>query len=312
MSNIIFSANVVLPLLVLMAVGYFIRLKSLLDIKAISQCNTLVFKLFLPVLLFNNVRSSSIGELGGIGLFLFVIVFIILSFIIATVVIMMIEKDNAKRGVMIQGIARSNYALFGIPLVGLLFPDGNLAIASILVALVIPMFNILSVVVLTCFGSKNTDIKSILLSIVKNPLIIGTFLGIICLLIQIEFPQFIEQSLTNVGSVATPFSLMMLGAGFEFQSVGTQIKRIGIVVLGKLVIVPAIILTIAVFMGFSGIELACLLVIFASPTAVSSFTMAKTMGGDSELAASIVVFTSTLCIFTMFLAIFVLKSLQLL
>ncbi|MFI3237312.1 MAG: AEC family transporter [Lachnospiraceae bacterium] len=311
MDNIIFSANVVLPLLILMALGYFVRHKGLLDGKSVSQCNGLVFKLFLPVLLFNNVRNSSVEELGAIDLFIFVFIVALSNFIIATIVIMIIEKENPKRGVMIQGIARSNYAIFGIPLVTLLLPDGNVAVASILIAIVIPLYNVASVIVLTCFGTKNANMKQVFLAILKNPLIIATALGMVALFLDISFPSFIETSITNVASVATPFSLFLLGASFELKSVESDFKRILITVLGRLVISPAVALTLGAFWGFRGVELACIMVIFGSPTAVSSFPMAETMGGDGKLAASIVVFTSTFCIFSIFAIIVILKTLQL-
>lgn len=308
MENIIFSANVVLPLLILMVVGYFARSRKWIDKKNVSQCNALVFKAFLPVLLFNNVRASSIDDLSAVKLFTFVLIATVSVFILATLFVVCIEKENKKRGVMIQGIARSNYALFGIPLVTMLFPGEDVAVASILIAIVIPVFNIASVAVLTYFGAKNASVKNILLAIVKNPLIIGTFLGIILLSLDVSFPTAIESALTSIGSIATPFALFLLGASFEFKKIKHKIKEIIISVVGRLVVVPLVVLTIAVLLGFRDMELACIMVIVGSPTAVSSFTMAETMGGDAELASAIVVFTSTFCIITMFIAILIMKS----
>lgn len=303
MENIIFSANIVLPLLVLMVVGYFAKSKKLLDDNSVSQCNSLVFKMFLPLLLFNNVRSSSLEDLGNVGLFLFVGLFACLGFLISGLIVMKIEKEDFNRGVMIQGISRSNYALFGIPLVTLLFPDRNIAVAAILIAIVIPIFNICSVIVLTYFSDKSSNIKNMFTSILKNPLIIGTVLGIICLVFNIRFPYVIEQSISNLGSIATPFSLFLLGASFQFNSVSTYKKQIAISVLGKLVIQPVLMLGLAILLGFRGVDLGCVMIVFGSPTAVSSFTMAKTMGSNSDLASAIVVFTSIFCIFTMFIYI---------
>lgn len=308
MDNVIFSANIVSPLLVLMIVGYIARRQNLFDDSAVSQFNSLTFKMFLPLLLFQNVRSSSLDDLGNTKLFVFVSIFAILGFVVASFIVTFIEKDNANRGVMVQGIARSNYSLFGIPLITMLFPNENVAVASILIAIVIPIFNIGSVVVLTYFSEKSSDMKNIIMSILKNPLMVATFSGIVCLALNLQFPYVIEQSMNNLASIATPLSLFLLGASFEFNSISKYKLQIIISVIGKLIIKPAIVLGIGVMCGFSGVDLGCIMIVFASPTAVASFTMAKTMGANSDLASAIVVFTSIFCIFTMFLYILVFRS----
>lgn len=308
MDNVIFSANIVAPLLVLMIVGFMARRQNLFDDNAVSQFNSLTFKMFLPLLLFQNVRSSSLDDLGNTNLFVFVSIFAILGFAVSSFIVMGIEKDNSNRGVMVQGIARSNYSLFGIPLITMLFPDENVAVASILIAIVIPIFNIGSVVVLTYFSEKSSDIKNIFMSILKNPLMVATFSGILCLALNIQFPYIIEKSMDNLASIATPLSLFLLGASFEFNSINKYKKQIIISVIGKLIIKPATILAIGVLLGFTGVDLGCIMIVFASPTAVASFTMAKTMGANSDLASAIVVFTSIFCIFTMFLYILVFRN----
>lgn len=308
MENIIFSANIVLPLLILMLAGYITKARNMLDTKSVSQCNSLVFKLFLPILLFSNVRSSSLSNLSSPWVFIYAGTVAISTFIIATIIVCKLEKSNPRRASMIQGMARSNYALFGIPLVTTLFPNDDIVVASILIAVVIPIFNICSVIVLTYFGSEKADIKAILLAVLKNPLIIGTFLGICCLLLNVSFPYFIEQSLSNLASIATPFSLFLLGASFKYGKIREILKQLIFTICCKLVVIPSIALLLAIALGFRGVELGCLMVVFASPTAVSSYTMAETMGADTDLASSIVVFTSIFCIFTVFLAIFLLKS----
>lgn len=311
MENIIFSANVILPLLILMATGYLAKHLKLISPPTTLQMNSLVFQIFLPILLFNNVRSCESIEMINLNVFLFVFIGVLLTFIIVTVVIMAIEKDASKCGVMIQGIARSNYALFGIPLITMLFPNEDLALASLLVALVIPSFNIYSVVILTVFGSKSINVKNILLGIIKNPLIIGTALGIVVFVTGFTFPEFLDTSFNNLGSISTPLALFLLGAGFEFNQVKSVKKQLILVCLGRLVVIPAVILLIAVAMGFTGVELACIMIVFSAPTAVSSYTMAQKMGGNSELASAIVVFTSSFAIISIFVLVYVLKMLNL-
>lgn len=311
MSNIIFSINAVAPLLVLMWLGYYCKYKKMLATQTITQCNGLVFKIFLPTLLFNNIRGGSILIAGSESLLLFVFVGILLSFLLALIVSLVFEKDNKKIGVMVQGIARSNYALFGIPLMTLLVPNEDLSIGSLLILLVIPMFNVFSVIALNYFCANKTDFNSIWKGIVTNPLIIATCLGLMVSGLSIDIAEAADKSLLYVGNMATPFSLFLLGAGFEMKNIGNRLNDIIISTTCRLIIIPVIALSCAVAFGFSGVELACIMAVFLSPTAVSSYSMAEAMGGDGHLAASIVVFTSIGCIVTIFIAILVLKSMQL-
>lgn len=308
MENIIFSANIVLPLLVLMVAGYLSKSHGWLDTHSVAQCNALVFNLFLPILLFCNVRASSLSSITSPWIFIYAAISATLGFVLATAIVCKMEPVNARRGAMIQGMARSNYSLFGIPLFIALFPNEDIVIPSILIAIVIPTFNVCSVIVLTYFSSAKTNAKAIFLAVLKNPLIIGTFFGMVCLLNNITFPYFIEKSLTNLSVIATPFSLFLLGASFKYGKMNEIIKQIIFSVSFKLILLPVIAISIGIALGFRGVELGCIMVIFASPTAVSSYTMAEIMGADVDLASSIVVFTSIFCIFTVFLAILILKS----
>lgn len=310
MDNIIFSANVIVPLLIMMLIGYISKYLGMINEKTLSQCNNMVFKIFLPIMLFNNVYKSSVDNIPSVSLFAFVIIGIILCYSLTTVFVMMIEKSNPKRGAMIQGIARPNYALFGIPLITLLFPNDDISVASVLLAVVIPCLNIGAVVVLTYFGSKNANMKAVFMGILKNPLIIGTFTGIFFMLLNIELPYVVTKSITELEGIATPFSLFLLGSSFEFNKIKNIMKELVISVLAKLVIIPVIALSIAILMGFRGVELGCLMLVFGSPTAVSSYPMAEKMGADAEIASAIVVFTSIFSIVSVFISIFLLRTFE--
>ncbi len=302
--NLIFTINVIFPLVALMAVGFGAKHLKKVSKDTVSQCNSLMFKLFLPILLFNNVRNTSLDSIMNFEVFGFVLVFVTLSFIITTIIIMKVEKDNSKRGVMIQGICRSNYALFGLPLIELLHPGQDLGIAAALVAIVIPIYNIYSVIILTVFNGGEIKIKKILKNLVSNTLIIGTLCGVIVLLLGVKMPQMLDSTFNNFAVIATPLALFMLGASFDMSRVKKIGKQLAIICAGRLVILPTIVVGIAILMGFRGIELTCLMVIFYSPTAASSYVMAVEMGGDGDLAAGTVVMTTMLCVVSMFVVIY--------
>ena len=197
----------------------------------------------------------------------------------------------------------------GIPIASALLGDAGLGPVSILIAVIVPIFNVLSVVVLEVFRSGRPQPVKVLVQILKNPLIIGSALGILALLLKIMLPGFLVSAVKGIGSAATPLQLFLLGAFFRFDGLRQYRRELTTVTLGKLVVVPAALLSAAALLGFRGVEFVSLLGIFASPTAINSFTMAQQMGGDEELAGDIVIVTSAASAFTFCGWIFLFKSL---
>ncbi len=311
MENLILSLNVVLPLFLTMALGYFLKLIGMFNKTLLDSMNNLVFKAFLPMLLFNNIYKTSLDGVLNVNLLSFAFIAVICSFVIVTLIVPLIEKDNKKRGVMIQGIFRSNFVIFGLTVASSLYDESTIGIIAILVAVVIPTFNVLAVICLEIFRGGKLNIKQLIKGIITNPLIIASAIGITFLYFGIKLPTAIEKSISDISKIATPLSLILLGGSFAFSDVRTHLKQMLITVVGRLIILPGIVIPISIWAGFRGIDLVGLLLIFASPTAVSSFTMAQKMDGDSDLAAQIVVFTSAFSVLTVFLWIFILKHFSL-
>ncbi|WP_195251246.1 AEC family transporter [Romboutsia sp. 1001713B170207_170306_H8] len=310
MNNLILSFNVVSPLFLVMSLGYYLKHIKLLDLKTLNSMNTICFKVFLPLLLFYNVYKSDIKSSFNLNLILFSVISVIILFLFLLIVIPKIEKDNSKCGVMIQGIFRSNFVIFGMPVATELFGDEKIGITALLIAIVVPLFNLLSVIALELFRGedKNIDYKKIIKGVITNPLIIASAIGLIFVLLGIKLPTFLEKSVNDISKIATPFSLILLGGYFSFGNVQSYFKKTIFIVSNKLIFVPLIFIPIAVAFGFREIELLSILLVFAAPTAVSSFQMAKQMGGDSILAEQSIVFSCLFCIPTVFLWILILKQ----
>ena len=309
MENLILSLNVVLPLFLMIVLGYVLKMIRVYDEHTISGMNQLVFKVFLPLLLFINIYQTDVAGVFSLKLMMIAVIGVLGSFFVTWFIIHFIEKDHRKCGVLIQGIFRSNFVIFGIPVTTSLFGAEATGIASLLVAVVVPLFNMLSVIILEIYRGHQTNMKKILKGIITNPLIIGSLTGLLFLLLGIKIPLALEKTIGDLSRVTTPLALVILGASFTFSSVRGQVKGILIGVFGRLVIIPMICLLVAIMLGVRGVELAVLMSLFGSPTAVSSFSMAKQMDGDAQLAGHLVVFGSMFSVITMFLWIFIFKQL---
>ena len=304
----ILSFNVVLPLFLMIVLGYSLKRIRVYDEHTISGVNQLVFKVFLPLLLFINIYQTDVAGVFDLKLMLVAVLGVLGSFFMTWLIIAWIEKDNRKRGVLIQGIFRSNFVIFGIPVTTSLFGAEATGAAALLVAVIVPIFNMLSVVILEIYRGSRINVPKILKGIITNPLIIGSVTGLLCLLLHIKIPLVLEKTISDLSKVTTPLALVILGGAFTFSSMKGNVKQIAIGVLGKLVIVPVICLSFALLIGIRGVGLAISMSIFASPTAVSSFSMAKQMDGDADLAGHLVVLGSMLSVVTMFIWIFIFKQ----
>ena len=314
MESLVLALEVVFPLLLLMVVGYAMNFFKLCDESNFEVLNRLVFKIFLPVLLFYNVYKTNIQDAINPPLMLFCILAVVAVVAVMFVFIPLIEKDNRKRGVMIQGIFRSNFVLFGLPVTISLLGEANVGVTSVLIAVVVPLFNVLAVVCLEFFRGGKFDTKKLLhifKGIVTNPLIIASTLGVLCLVFNIKFPEFAMKGVSDISKIATPLALIVLGGTFKFKKISANLGRIILVTVFKLVVVPAAVIAIAASIGYRGAPIVTMLSMFASPTAVSSFTMAQQMDGDGELAGQIVVCTTVFSIITIFAFVVCLKSLNL-
>ncbi|MDF2614562.1 MAG: transporter [Clostridia bacterium] len=309
MENLIFAINVVLPLFLMMLLGYILTKLKFWDTQFIKAANRVSFKLFLPILLFSNIYEADRNQLLDIKLIVFSVTGVLIVIFFATLFVMLFIKDNRRRGVLIQAIFRSNFLIFGIALSENIFGSGGAGVAAKLVGVLIPLFNFCAVIILEAYGKENKkNISTMFLGVIKNPLIIGCVLGILTVRLNIAIPKAIEKSLHDIGTIGAPLAVLMLGAGFNLKGLKKDMKYILIGMLGKLVVVPIIALGAALFLGFRNYELVALLAAFGSPVAINSYIMAEQAGADSELAGELVVATTFLAPFTLCLFIFFFKE----
>lgn len=309
MENLMISANAVLPMCLVMALGYGTRRLSWLRREEISTINKIAFRIFLPCLLYYNIYCSDLSGSFDPLLMAYAVGGVLLTFGLALGYTLLTEKLPERRGVLIQGMFRSNYVIMGIPVATALLGADQLGTVSILIAVIVPLFNMLAVVVLEVFRGQKPKPLHILCQIAKNPLVIGSVLGILTLVAGIRLPHILEQTIQSVSAIASPLQLFLLGAFFQFSGLKTYRRELVTVSIAKLIVSPGLFLGLGALLGFRGVAFVSLIGIFASPTAVNSFTMAQQMGGDAELAGDIVVTTSAASILTMFLWIFLFKSL---
>ena len=311
MENLILSFNLVAPIFLLMAIGWLlVNRTKLADEALMAKLNTLVFQLFLPCMLFRNVYQVDLREEFSGTVVLFAAGSLLLLVAILWVVVPRVVKNPRQQGVVIQGIFRSNYVIFGVTVVTNLYGAEHAAMASLLSAVLVPMYNLLAVIVLTVFGDgKALSIRGMLWKIAKNPLILATLAGIVVALSGISFPSFVDDTLADLAGLATPLAFLVLGGQFDCSKIRGNLKITLPVLAVKLVVLPVLTIPVMVCLGYRGSDLLSLVLAYQTPVAVSSYIMAEQAGADGQLAGQLVVFSSAVCLVTLFVTIFILKQL---
>ncbi|TNF06521.1 MAG: AEC family transporter [Bacillota bacterium] len=330
-ATFLFAMNAILPIVLLILLGVFLRKIKMIDMHFNNVLIKYVFRVGLPALLFYNVyKIQSFDEINW-DIVIYTTIATLIIFTVGIVIVKIFTKDDRQKGVILQTAFRSNYALLGIPLAEAIGGSAALKVVSLLAAFSIPLANILSVIALTMFQKnefgERISIKKMILNIVSNPLIIAVFLGLFALFIRSLIPTNSEGvpvfTLTNqlpfsisllkmISQTASPMALIALGGQFEISVVKPLLKQITLGVSLRILIVPAITMFVAYLLQdrFTGLKESypALIALYGAPVAVSSAIMAQEMGGDEQLAAQLVIWTTTLSMFTIFITIVILRS----
>lgn len=311
MNSFIISVNAILPIFMIMFLGVLLRRLNILPEHLAQALNKLTFKLLLPMSLFKSIAGSDFRASVDTRFLLSCVGLILLVYATAWVVVRACVKDNARRGALIHGTFRSNYIILGMPVVEALFGADQVASAAVVTAVAIPVFNVLAVFTLEYFRGGTPSFKAILKGISRNSLIWGCVLGLAAALLPVELPTLILTPVKQLAGAATPIALLALGASLKADTfkAGKGMLLAGVAL--RLVMAPVIGLGLGILLGFRGVQLGVMLALFASPTAVSSYTMAQQMGADADLAGGLVVATSAVSCLTMFLWSFSLMELGL-
>jgi predicted permease len=265
----------------------------------------------IPFQLFKSIYTADFSASYDSRLLIFSIAALILSGVISTLFAMGYTKNGAVRGALAQSMFRGNIILVGASLITSMYGDEGLAALSIVAAFLVPLLNILCVILLSVFdpAEKGLDVKSIFINIVKNPLVVAALLGLFVNFTGIDFPVFLDKTISNIAGIATTFALILLGGSFAFSDMKGRVKDVFLSVFGKLIFFPILCMTAAYFLGMRGVNYSVVMCIFSAPTTVSGYTMAKMMNSDSELAALSVVFTTLFSVFTLFIFVYISKAL---
>ena len=323
-SVFMYAFNALMPILILIFLGFFLKKINFLTDSFLDVGNRLMFRIALPAMLFVNVYNGidSFTDIRWSSA-IFAVIMVSIVFILGLVVAILFVKDKKKKGVVLQCSFRSNCAIIGLVLADGLGGPEAVAVMGLLTGFAVIMFNVLAVVSLTVFtDDEKTSFSEIIRGIITNPLIIGIAIGLVALLLKGIFPvdtklKFLFSATENIGKLATPLALIVLGGKFSFEAGGGMLREIVIGTVMRVVVAPVLALSAAVFLTYRGLvsfgpaDFPAFVAVFATPVAVSSAVMAAEMKSDADLAGQLVVWTSISSVITIFVFVVTLRTLGL-
>ena len=309
MPILLFTLNIVAPIFLLIVLGIFLKQIGMVNSEFVSKSSLLVFKVSLPSLIFLKIATVKISEAFDGKLILTSLVIVILIAAFSWFLSNIVAQNPKDKGVFIQGSFRSNFAIIGLALVANLLGENELGRASLVLAFVMPLYNILAVVALTLpfdNGNESKVLKSII-EIAQNPLIIAAVVAAPFSIYSIPLGNIATTTLTYLAKISLPLALISIGASLNLTRLKEASKLSFLAMFNKIILFPSAAVIIGVLLNFDSNQLGILFVLFASPTAIASFVMADAMGSNSKLASDIIVVTTLFSVITLSAGIIVLK-----
>lgn len=312
LSDLSFSLQITAPIFVIIGLGFLFKKLGWINDEFANMGSALVFKVTLPCLLFVKLSMTDFKHSLPVTLLAYAVLATVVVFALIDIFATPMVKEIRDKGVFVQGAFRSNMGIIGLALCISTFGEEVLGIASIYLAVLTILFNILAVITLTRhLDSRNTkELASVFAEILKNPLIISIAAGISVSVLNIPIPDIAIRTGEYFARMTLPLALVCAGASIrikEFQASPPLYWSSAM----KVVLVPLIITAGGVLIGLRGEQIGVLYLMCASPTAAASYPMAQAMRGNHYLAAAIIAVTSAGSLVFTTMGIFLLRVFEL-
>ena len=300
MEAFLIAMRAVMPMALLMGIGAVLRLTGITDRDTMKKVDVISFRLLIPCLMFYNIYNADFAAMKGSVYIQYALGVLAILFVVALTVVPKLEKDPRTAAALGQVIVRPNFIIFGVVVAESIYGKGNVGAVALLGAVTVPVFNAMAAVVLEVGRSGKANLRNLMVSILKNPMVIAAILGVAVNLSGLRLPASAETVVSDLSDMSTPLSFLSLGVSLDVAAISSRIRPLAIGVVGRLILVPGIFMPIAAALGIRGQELTALTIFLAAPAAVAGYPMAVAMGADGELAGQSVIFTTLLSMITIF------------
>jgi len=291
-----------LALLAVLLFGAGLRTTGILDRRRTELLNAFAYYVALPALIFVSTYDRAIGDLlspalvGGLLLVLFTTVGL-------AALVHRNRDSSARRSVAIVQSYHSNLGYLGLPLVAATFDASVTAIASVVLGVVTLTQMPLTILVLSTLNGADVSLAKELRGLATNPVLATLVGGLAVGSLGFSIPSAAATGLDAVGSLALPIALLCVGASLQVDPADVDLEATATVVALKIGLMPVLAWAVFSTLAVDSATFTASVVMFGTPTAVSTFVFANELGGDREFASLNVFVTTLLSIATLFVLI---------
>ncbi|MBR0437439.1 MAG: AEC family transporter [Clostridia bacterium] len=301
MEYLITSFQVVMPLLILMAVGLLLRVSKIASKDAFLVMNRVVYYAGLPCMMFHNITQKTATGDADWSVAAYALGATLVLFVLFWLIAPRFVKDPRRRGAITQASVRSNDSIFSLTVAAMMLGDGNFNLTVFVAALVAVAYNLLSIITLEMNRGGKIRFGSFLRNLATNPVILSVIAAYLFRLTGWTLPAVLDKPITHLSNMVPPLGFLTLGGILTFEGVKANRKALTFIAIMRLIVIPLAVIGGAVALGFRGLRLLTILLIFAAPTAMASYPLANALGSDAELAGEAVAVTTAFSLPTVFL-----------
>ena len=306
------TLNAIAPIFLIIATGYLLFKTRIVDESVWSAIEHICFYLLFPFLIIRTLSRADLGSVPVIDFMIVIIVAIlgmsVLLILTQALVWRRFPQSGPSFSSIFQGATRF-HGFVAIAVIGPLYGDDGVTLAALALAIMVPLLNVISVVVLSVYGHSDTrpEVVAVVKKIATNPLIIACIAGL--LFNWSGVPDILFDAIDIIGAGGLGLALLAVGAGMNLGQAAQHKMLLTIGVLTRLIGMPAIVIAMSWLVGLDGLARTVAIIAGAVPTAASAYVMARKMGGNAELMSSIVTFQVIVAFFTLPLFIYIAEQL---
>lgn len=287
-----------LPVIAIVALGHVLSARKWIPAESWRAIERLSYVVLFPALIVRTLANTPLETapwrlagalilaqlvLGGIGL----------------AARFLPGMDRPAVGTIIQSNVRWN-TMIALSIGSLLYGQEGLALVTIAAAVMIPTANVVSVYGLIAHADRpHGRAPRPLLALVRNPIVLACIIGLALAAANIDLPRLANDMLRILGDAALALGLLSAGAGVDLSALRRAGPRTLTWSLVRLLGLPALAIGFGLAFGLSGMVLTIAVICAATPTATSSYILARELGGDAPLAANLIAVQTLLAMLTL-------------
>lgn len=279
--------SAILPVFALLLLGNVARRTGFLREDFWREVEKGTYYILFPALLVEQLATAKMDFSTAGGLLALAVLMPLLASVLTFLFAPLLRLNGADFTSFYQGGVRFN-TYIGLALVAATLPASALTLAALVVGVMIPLVNVLCIGVFAWFTHGRMRLSSLLLSILKNPLIMACLLGMVLNLLPFAMPDVVLKVLEKLGQMALPLGLLAVGAGLRLQALKASGAPLFWVSAVKLLLLPALMYGLCVWMQVGELERAVLVTFAALPTASSAYILARQLGGNAAMMAVLI------------------------